>query len=202
MTAHAPIDFYFDFSSPYGYLAAHGIDSIAEKHGRTVMWRPYLLGVVFAVTGQSPLTSQPLRGAYALHDFSRCARALRVPFVMPEPFPVLTLAAGRAYYWLHDRDRAMAKTFARSVYHRIFGEGGDISTPAAIVAIAGACGADSGELAAALTETAVKDRLKAETQAAIDRGAFGSPFIFVDDEPFWGADRLEQIDKWLGCGGW
>ncbi len=202
MTANAPIDFYFDFSSPYGYLAGHGIDPIAEKHGRTVMWRPYLLGVVFAITGQSPLTTQPLRGDYALHDLTRSARSLRVPFVMPEPFPVLTLAAGRAYYWIHDRDPAMAKAFARSVYHRIFGEGGDIATPAAIIAIAEACGADGGALAAALTDGAVKDRLKSETQAAIDRGVFGSPFIFVDDEPFWGADRLEQIDKWLQTGGW
>ncbi len=202
MTAHAPLDFYFDFSSPYGYLAGHGIDSIAEKHGRTVMWRPYLLGVAFAVTGQSPLTSQPLRGDYARHDFARSARALGVPFVMPEPFPVLTLAAGRAYYWLHDRDRLMAKSFAKAVYHRIFGEGGDISTPGAIIPIAEACGADGGELAAALSDGSVKDRLKSEPQAAIDRGAFGSPFIFVDDEPFWGADRLDQIDKWLETGGW
>ena len=146
MTTNPPLDFYFDFSSPYGYLAGHGIDPIAEKHGRTVMWRPYLLGVVFAITGQSPLTTQPLRGDYALHDLTRSARSLRVPFVMPEPFPVLTLAAGRAYYWIHDRDPAMAKAFARSVYHRIFGEGGDIATPAAIIAIAEACGADGGNL--------------------------------------------------------
>lgn len=202
MTANSPLDFYFDFSSPYGYLAGHGIDAIAGKHGRTVMWRPYLLGVVFAVTGQSPLTTQPLRGDYARRDFQRSARALGVPFVIPEPFPVLTLAAGRAFYWLHDRDPAMAKSFAKAVYHRIFGEGGDISTPEAIISIAEARGGDGGALAAALSDQAVKDRLKAETQAAIDRGAFGSPFIFVDDEPFWGADRLEQIDKWLETGGW
>ena len=198
----APIDFYIDFSSPYGYLAGHGIDEIAEKHGREVMWRPFLLGVVFAITGQSPLTSQPMRGAYALHDFQRSARAINIPFVMPDPFPVLPLAAGRAYYWLHDRDPDMAKRFAKSVYHRMFGEGGDISKPAAIVAIAEACGADGAELADALTDPAIKERLKAETQAAIDRGVFGSPFTIVDGEPFWGADRLEQVDKWLGCGGW
>ncbi len=201
-TGSPPIDFYFDFSSPYGYLAGHRIDGIAERHGREVLWRPYLLGVVFGITGQSPLTTQPLRGDYAMHDLTRCARALGVPFAMPEPFPVMTLAAGRAYYWLHDRDPVLAKRFARSVYHRIFGEGGDISTPAAIIPIADACGADGRELAAALADPAVKDRLKAETQAAIDHGVFGSPFVIVDGEPFWGADRLDQIDLWLGCGGW
>lgn len=92
-----------------------------------------------------------------------------MPFVLPEPFPVLTLAAGRAFYWLHDHDPAMAKSFAKAVYHRIFGEGGDISTPEAIISIAEACGGDGGALAAALTDQAVKDRLKAETQAAITR---------------------------------
>jgi len=199
---NAPIDFYFEFCSPYGYLACHRIDQIAERHGREVMWRPFLLGVVFAITGQSPLTNQPLRGDYAMRDFARCARAHGVPFVMPDPFPVLTLAAGRAYYWLYDRDPDMAKRFAGSVYHRIFGEGGDISTPEAIIPIAEACGADGGELAAARAEKAVKERLKAETQAAIDHGVFGSPFVIVDGEPFWGADRLDQVDHWLETGGW
>ena len=202
MTDPAPIDFYFDFSSPYGYLAAHRIDGIAESHGREARWRPFLLGVVFAITGQSPLTGQPLRGAYALHDFQRCARAIGVPFVMPEPFPVMTLAAGRAYYWLRDRDPVLAKTFAKAVYARIFGEGGDISKPKPIIAIAEACGVDGGQLAAALGDPAVKARLKAETQAAIDRGVFGSPFVIVDNEPFWGADRLDQVDQWLDTGGW
>ncbi len=202
MSTKPPIDFYFEFSSPYGYLAGHRIDDIAQTHGREVTWRPFLLGVVFAITGQSPLTSQPLRGDYAMIDIKRSARALGVSFVLPDPFPVLTLAAGRAYYWLHDRDPAMAKGFAKAVYHRIFGEGGDISTPAAIIAIAEAWGADGGELAAALAETAVKDRLRCETQAAIDHGVFGSPFVVVDGEPVWGADRLDQIDQWLGCGGW
>lgn len=202
MTDQPPIDFYFDFSSPYGYFACHDIDGIAEKHGRAVNWKPFLLGVVFAITGQAPLTSQPMRGAYALHDFARSARAGNVPFVMPDPFPVLTLAAGRAFYWLDDRDPALARNFAKAVFHRIFGEGGDIANPAAIIAIAGDCGADSAALAEALGDPAVKARLKAETQTAIDRGAFGSPFIFVDDEPFWGADRLGQIDTWLERGGW
>ena len=68
MSTKPPIDFYFEFSSPYGYLAGHRIDDIAQAHGREVTWRPFLLGVVFAITGQSPLTSQPLRGDYAMID--------------------------------------------------------------------------------------------------------------------------------------
>jgi 2-hydroxychromene-2-carboxylate isomerase len=75
MADPAPIDFYFEFSSPYGYLASLRIDDIAAKHGRKAVWRPFLLGVVFQITGHSPLTNQPLRGDYARLDFDRSAPA-------------------------------------------------------------------------------------------------------------------------------
>ena len=63
-----PIDFYFDFSSPYGYFAAEKIDALAAQHGRGVNWRPILLGAVFKVNGQQPLANIPLKGDYAAHD--------------------------------------------------------------------------------------------------------------------------------------
>ena len=74
-----PIDFYFDFSSPYGYLASTEIDALAARHGRSVTWRPFVLGAAFKVTGQRALTEQPLRGDYARRDFARSARLLGVP---------------------------------------------------------------------------------------------------------------------------
>ncbi|MFP6745932.1 MAG: 2-hydroxychromene-2-carboxylate isomerase [Alphaproteobacteria bacterium] len=197
-----PIDFYFDFSSPYGYLASLRIDDIATKHGREAAWRPYLLGVVFKTTGQSPLTEQPLRGDYSRRDFERSARLQKAQFTMPESFPISTMASARAFYWLADSDPAQAKRLAQALYFRFFGEGQDISSPEAVIAVTETQGVDGGELAAALQDTAVKERLKTETQTAIGRGAFGSPFIFVDGEPFWGADRLDQVDAWLETGGW
>ncbi|MBI4741684.1 MAG: DsbA family protein, partial [Betaproteobacteria bacterium] len=69
-----PLDFTFDFSSPYGYLASEKIDALAGKYGRKVRWHPILLGVVFKATGATPLTQAPLKGEYSLHDFSRSAR--------------------------------------------------------------------------------------------------------------------------------
>ena len=197
-----PIDFYFDFSSPYGYLASLRIDDIARGHGRETVWRPYLLGVVFRTTGQSPLTEQPLRGDYARLDFARSARLYGASFTMPERFPILTLAAARAYYWLSDRDPDTAKQLAKAAYNAYFGEGRDISSAKAVIGLAEALGVDGAALAAALDDPTVKDRLKAETQAAIERGAFGSPYVIVDGEPFWGADRLDHVDRWLATGGW
>lgn len=202
MADPAPIDFYFEFSSPYGYLASLRIDDIAAKHGRKAVWRPFLLGVVFQITGHSPLTNQPLRGDYARLDFDRSARLQKAPFTMPEEFPILSIAAARAYYWLEGRDPAQAKQLAQALYFKIFGEGVNVSAPEAVIAVAETLGIDGEELAAALQDPAVKERLKAETQSAIDRGVFGSPFVIVDGASFWGADRLDQVEAWLETGGW
>jgi 2-hydroxychromene-2-carboxylate isomerase len=197
-----PIDFYFDFSSPYGYLASARIDDIAARHGHVVAWRPFMLGVAFKTTGQSPLTEQPLRGQYHLRDFNRSARLIGVPFKLPDPFPFPALAASRAYYWLLDRDPKQAKALARAVYHAVFGEGRDMRAAAAVAAVGQGLGINPDALQAGIESPAIKERLKVETEAAIARGVFGSPFIFVDGEPFWGHDRLDHVDRWLATGGW
>ncbi|HUL08041.1 MAG TPA: 2-hydroxychromene-2-carboxylate isomerase [Candidatus Acidoferrum sp.] len=197
-----PIEFYFDFSSPYGYLASTRIDALAEKHGRSVTWRPFLLGVAFKATGQQPLVEQPLRGPYHRRDFARSARLLGVRFQLPEPFPFPSLAACRAFYWLTDRDPALAKALARAVYHAAFGLGRDMRAAEAVAEAAQPLGIDPAALLAAINDPPVKERLRVETEAALARGVFGSPFIIIDGEPFWGHDRLEQVDRWLATGGW
>jgi 2-hydroxychromene-2-carboxylate isomerase len=197
-----PIDFYFDFSSPYGYLASTRIDALGEKHGRAVTWRPFLLGVAFKATGQAPLVEQPLRGPYHRRDFARSARLLGVRFQLPEPFPFPSLAACRAFYWLTDRDPPQAKALARAVYHAALGLGRDMRAAEAVAEVAQPLGIDRTTLLAAVNDPAVKDRLRSETEAALARGVFGSPTIIVDGEPFWGHDRLEQVDRWLATGGW
>src|SRR3972149_6432239 len=94
------IDFYFDFSSPYGYLASAKIDELAAKHARTVAGRPILLGAVFKTTGQQPLPTIPMKGSYAKHDLARSARLFGVPFKLPSKFPVAGQAPSRALYWV------------------------------------------------------------------------------------------------------
>ena len=198
----AAIDFYFDFSSPYGYLAATKIDAIAAKHGRDVMWRPILLGAVFKINGQQPLTTIPLKGGYAKHDMLRSARWFNVPFRIPGRFPINTVAPCRAYYWLYDKDAALAKKFAGALYHAYFAEDRDISNVEIIIEVAAKLGIDTVALAVALNDPAVKERTKTEVDAAIERGVFGSPYIVIDGEPFWGADRLDQMERWLKEGPW
>lgn len=198
----APIDFYFEFSSPYGYIASRIVDDFGKRVGRPVSWRPMLLGPVFKLTGQPPLIEIPMKGAYSKMDFSRSARLHKVPYEHPEKFPIGTVAALRAFYWVHDRDPAQAREVAKALYTAYFAHGRDIGAPAAVVEIAKSVGVDAAALAAALEDPAVKERAKKEVDAAIAAGVFGSPFFVVDGEPFWGVDRLPMVEDWIRTGGW
>jgi 2-hydroxychromene-2-carboxylate isomerase len=197
-----PVDFYFDFSSPYGYFAASRIDALAARHGRSTVWRPVLLGAIFKISGQQPLTTIPMKGSYALHDLVRSARWFNLPFRMPGKFPVSSIAPCRAYYWLQDRDPAAAKTLAQALYRAYFVEDRDISSPEITANVAAKLGHDKSAVLQAVNDAAVKERLRSEVDAAIERGVFGSPYIIVDGEPFWGSDRLDQIEQWLAKGKW
>lgn len=197
-----PIDFYFDFSSPYGYLAAKRVDGIAAKYGRKVKWRPHLIGAAFSTTGSKPLLDIPLKGDYARRDLPRTARGLGIPFKLPSPFPFMSVAAARGFYWLSDGDPAKARELAEALYDRAFGKGEDISEAEVVVEVAVGLGVDGEAIGTALQDPSVKARLKEEVAAAIDSGVFGSPFFIIDGEPFWGHDKLDEIDRWLAVGGW
>lgn len=193
----APLEFYFDFSSPYGYLAAERVDELAAKYGRKVKWRPVLLGVIFKATGAAPLTSVPFKGEYSKLDFVRSARFMGIPYNPPSRFPLPTQVAARAYYWLHDRDCAMARAFAKAVYRAFFVDDRDISDMNVVLDIARDVGADRAAVAEAVESAEIKDRLKAEVAMALEKGLFGSPYILCDGEPFFGADRLPQLEARL-----
>jgi 2-hydroxychromene-2-carboxylate isomerase len=197
-----PVDFYFDFSSPYGYFASHKIDALASKYGRQVTWRPFLLGVAFKTTGGTPLPSIPVKGPYHLRDILRTARYLEVSYRHPSVFPIASVSACRAFYWTDAKDPARAKDLARALYRAYFLDNVDISSAENVVAVAAKSGLNADEVRAGIGDQVTKDRTKSEVDKAIALGAFGSPYIVVDGEPFWGSDRLEQIDKWLATGGW
>ena len=202
MTSKAPVDFYFEFSSPYGYIASQLADDFEKRVGRPLRWRPFLLGPVFKITGQPPLVEIPMKGEYSKHDFLRSARMHKVPYKHPGKFPIGTVAAMRAFYWLDDRDPAQARRLAKALYKAYFGDGIDISAPAAVIDIAKSAGVDGAALAAALEDPALKERAKREVDGAIAANVFGSPFFIVDGEPFWGVDRMPMVEEWIRTGGW
>lgn len=195
-----PLDFYFDFSSPYGYFGAEKIEPLAGKYGREVTWHPILLGAVFKVTGGQPLPLIPLKKDYARKDIQRSARHYGIPLNPPSKFPIAGQAPSRAFYWAAERDPAAAKRLALALYRAFFVDDRDISSPDVTADVAATLGYAREDILAAIGSGPLKERLRKETEDAIAQGVFGSPYIIVDGEPFWGVDRLEQLERWLGKG--
>ena len=199
----APIEFYFDFVSPYGYFGSTQIEAIAARHGREVDWRPVLIGItVLKIMGMKPLTETPLKKDYLRHDAPRVARLLGVPFRFHDLKGGNSLAASRAYLWLKARDAALAKRFAHGVYARLWAEGKDITQAQSVAQVAAPLGVDQGELLAAIETQQAKQALKDAVDAAVAKGVFGVPYFIVDGEPIWGSDRLWMLEHWLEHGAW
>jgi 2-hydroxychromene-2-carboxylate isomerase len=194
------IDFYFDFSSPYSYIASEWIAALAARHGRTVSWKAILLGATFQAAELRSPVAYPIKRDYAMRDFERSARFEGVPLTMPTPFPIPTQNAARVFWWLHDQDPARAVDWAHHGLRAYFARGVDLSDAAALRALASEFGLDPGAAEAAWSDPVWKQRLKAENEAAIGAGVFGAPFFVVDGEPFWGNDRRPQIERWLEKG--
>jgi 2-hydroxychromene-2-carboxylate isomerase len=199
-----PIHFYFDFISAYAYLASLRIDEIAARHGRDVEWHSMLLGVaVLKVMGLKPLLETPIKGDYVRIDVARYARrhgvALNLP---PGPELIDPLPPARFFQWLKARDAARAQALAKDLLAAYWGRGIDVSSPENIAAIAGRPDLDAAAVAAAIESQEARDLLRADVAAGLDQGVFGSPFVLVDGEPFWGVDKFELIDDWLRKGGW
>ncbi len=198
----APIDFWFDFSSPYGYLASTRIDALAARHGRTARWRPMLLGAVFKVSGQTPLLDIPLKGEYSKHDMERFARLWGVPLRFPVVFPFSAVVASRAFYWLDAKDPALAARFAKAAYATAWAGEKDLAKGETVAEVAAGLGVSREDALAGMLDPAVKEQLRVAVDEAVKAGIFGSPMIVVDGEKFWGADRLWQVEEWLKRGGW
>jgi 2-hydroxychromene-2-carboxylate isomerase len=201
-SSDAFIEFWFDFSSPYAYFAAFEIGAVAERHGRDVLWRPFLLGPALKATGMQPLTWTPLRGSYAQHDWRRLSRRTGLPFQIPSRHPIITSKAARLVMWSEVSGEIAPAKLSQRFFTSYFGEGTDISDIDEIKRILKDVG-----LSPSLVETVGAGEkyviaLKERTQEALARGIFGSPFFIVDGEPFWGTDRLPMIDSWLSIGGW
>jgi 2-hydroxychromene-2-carboxylate isomerase len=197
----APIQIYFDFSSPYGYLGSEKIEALAARHGRTVDWHPMLLGIAFKTTGSQPLTSVPIKGDYAKRDMERSARFHRVAFRLPSKFPIATQAPARIVLWQREHDQASVGNLVKALYRAYFVLDRDIGDPDIAADVAAESGLDRQAARGAVDDAAVKDALRREVDAAMAKGVFGSPFVFVDDEPFWGIDHFDQVDRWLAHGG-
>lgn len=197
------IEFFFDCSSPWTYLAFHNIQPLAKEMGEAIEWRPILVGGIFNSVNPSVYESRkapvPAKAAYMLKDLADWARSAELAIKMPpRVFPVNSVKAMRGCLWLLRDDPAAMVPFATSVFEAYWGRDLDISMDAVLHEICESCSLDPQAFFAAIGEPAVKDKLKTNTDEVIVRGGFGSPTIFVDKtDMYFGNDRLPLVREAL-----
>lgn len=193
----AELECFFDCSSPWTYFAFESLLRMQQEIGVTIQWRPFLVGGVFNAVNPSVYGSRerpvPAKAAYGKKDQADWARYLGLKVLYrPTVFPVNSVKAMRACIVLAPEDKLVP--FARAVFAAYWGDDKDISQPAVLTEICDGLGIDAKSLLAAIEQQPVKDALRTNTQEAIDRGAFGSPTIFVgSDDMYFGNDRMPLI---------
>ncbi|HEX4857012.1 MAG TPA: 2-hydroxychromene-2-carboxylate isomerase [Limnobacter sp.] len=197
MTTKQTIDFYFDLTSPYSYVAAEQIEEIAAAGNRTVNYKPTLLGFVFKSTGNSAPMMNPAKGRYSAKDFARTARFHGLTINWPKKFPINATAGSRAILQVLNTQPEKAGELTRALYKAYFVEGKDITDDAVVAEVVTSIGLDGAALMEAAQSDALKEQLKSAVQESIDAGMFGAPYFVVDGEPFWGQDRMEQLRRWV-----
>ncbi|MCE3269743.1 MAG: DSBA-like thioredoxin domain protein [Ramlibacter sp.] len=199
-----PIQFYFDFISPFGYFASLRIDELARRYGREVEWTSMLVGVsVLKVMGLPPIVDLPLKGPYVINDALRYARQYRVPFhrgiAQPASRP---LNAGRAFAWARQVDSVRAKRLAGRVFDSYFVRCLDISEDRVLRRCLEECELSWPAFESARAQGQAADLLRCNVDDSLRCGVFGSPFFIVDGESFFGVEKLSVVEDWLATGGW
>ena len=197
------VHFYFDFISPYGYLAAERIETLAADYGRDVEWHAMLLGIsVINIMGLKPLLDTPLKGEYVVKDIHRLAKLYDIPLIIPEHGQPNPLPAARAFYWVKEHAPQHLADFTLRVYRDQWRNGYDISQPDLLANQVQAIGLSGDKLKSALETTLLKQALKKQVDASLKAGVFGSPTFVVDGQMIWGCDRLWMLEHWLKHGCW
>jgi 2-hydroxychromene-2-carboxylate isomerase len=193
------LEFWYDLASSYSYLSASRIGGLAAAAGVEVVWRPFLLGPIFKAQGwvTSPFNVYPVKGRYMVRDITRIAAARGLPFRMPPEFPAASLAALRIA--LAGIEPGWTEAFSLAVLDAEFGRGEDIGGHDVLrriaSAIAGEANADA--VIARSRQDDVKQKLRLQSNRAVELGIFGAPsFVARDGELFWGDDRLEHALRW------
>lgn len=191
------IEFYFDFGSPAAYLAATQLPHIAADTGAELLWKPMLLGGVFHATGNhSPSEIKP-KGAHMNRDLKRFAKRYGVPFEHNPYFPINTLLLMRGATGLQMQQPERFSDYVKAMYNAVWVDGRNMNDPATVGSVLQAAGFDAAAVLALANAQDTKDRLKAITTEAVERGVFGAPTMFVGDEMFWGQDRLDFVKEQL-----
>ncbi len=189
----ATLEFFYDFVSPYSYLASTRVEEVARRSGATLRYRPFLLGGVLKATSNHAPVETPAKFRYVQADIARWARRLGIPLAFPASFPFSTVLAMRCALAAEKLGRL--PPFTHAMFRAAWADGRDVTLPDVIAAVGAEVGLDGTALVAAAPEH--KAALAAQTDEAVRRGSFGAPTFFVGEELFVGNDRLDFVEEAL-----
>ena len=192
------IDFYFDFTSPYGYFASTHVNELADKYDHQVDWHPYV-GEEFKPSNSGTGLSQiPAKLKYQKRDIIRTAQFENIPYHDPSVTPLDARYAARAVLWVESTyGEARGIELAQAILRAYHVEDKNISDTQTITAIAQSIGLNAEEVLAGISNASTREQFRAEVDLATAKGVFGSPFFILDGEPFWGFDRMNQLEAAL-----
>jgi 2-hydroxychromene-2-carboxylate isomerase len=188
--SHRPLQFWFEFGSTYSYLSACRIEAICQVAEVPLVWRPFLLGPIFKAQGwnDSPFNIYPAKGRYMWRDLERLCEKYKLPFRRPTEFPRNGLLAARVACWA--QEEPWLPRFVRAVFAANFVDDLDIADPDVASGILEKMGQNPDAVLAHAGRPETKERLREQTERAMQLGIFGAPSFVVGDELFWGNDRL------------
>jgi 2-hydroxychromene-2-carboxylate isomerase len=190
------LEFFFDYGSPYSYLASTQVEALARRAGAELKWRPFLLGAVFKATGNISPAANAYKARYMYKDLVDWTRRYELPdFVLPDGFPASSLLADRL--GLVAQERGMLPAFTQALYREVFAKGKDVSDVAVLRGVLAGTGMPTDESLARAEAPEIKQRLRDNTEDAVTRGAFGAPTFFIGEDMYFGNDRMMLVEKAL-----
>ena len=191
------VDFFFDVGSPASYLAWTQLPGLCASHGADLVYRPMLLGGVYQATGNASPATIPAKGRYTQMDYERHARRYGVPLRSNPHFPIITLFLMRAVTGIQLRRPGQLQQLLGCVFKALWIDALDLNDPKLTAGILATGGFDPAEIERLAQDPETKAALKATTQEAVARGAFGAPTLFVGDRKFFGQDRMDFVREAL-----
>ena len=190
------MEFFYDCSSPWTYLAFSKIEDVAHRHNANLLWKPFLVGGVFNTVNPSVYESRAnpvkLKARYYSKDLQDWARFYGLKIGNPSVFPVNSVKAMRGAFVAEEHGKI--SPYSRRVFESYWGADRDISQDEVLRDIVREIGLDEKEYFTKIASADYKARLRTNTEQLIERGGFGSPSIFVDDVMFFGNDRLPLVE--------
>lgn len=187
------VEFYFDLGSPATYLAYTQLPKICAQTGSQLIYIPMLLGGVFKATGNASPATIPAKGRYMFQDLDRYAKRYNVPLKFNPHFPINTLMLMRTVTGMQLRHPKRFQAFIDCLFTALWVDGRSLDDPATVAAVLTQHGFDPNEVLALTADEEVKTVLKDNTETAVQRGVFGAPSMFIDNQLFFGQDRLDFV---------